>query len=195
MSTLKSLTPSAAQGLVEVVQAVTPDAAGATRPFGVQDVGDGDLTWTDAAGTRHSLKDGWFGAAPAGMALLWFAVAPPSPEWWVATGQAINAATYPICAALYGTNLPNFADRYLVGASGSKSVKTTGGSSTITVAQMPPHSHAIKNSGTNMGAAGDNVGEELLGTSTSRGWRTGPDGGGEPYWPPYLAVNLIIKMG
>lgn len=195
MSTLKSLTPPAAQGLVEVVQAVTPPSSGATGPFGVKDLGDGDLTWTDSAGTRHSLKDGWFGAAPAGMSLLWFAVNPPSSEWWVATGQAINASLYPICAALYGTNLPNFANRYLVGASDTKSVKTAGGSSTITVDQMPPHSHAIKNSGTNIGAAGDDMGEELLGTSTSRGWRTEPDGGGQPYWPPYLAVNLIIKMG
>ena len=195
MTVRRSLTPPTTRGFAEVVREVVPPSAGATGPFGAQDLGAGDLTWTDAVGTAHSLKDGWFSAAPAGLALLWFAVNPPSPEWWVATGQAINPALYPVCAAMYGTNLPSFADRYLVGASGSRSVRTTGGSEYISVAQLPPHSHGVRNSATDIGQSGTNMGAELLGSSTSRGWRTTDEGGGSGYWPRYLAVNLIIRMG
>lgn len=195
MSTLKSLTPPAAQGLVEVVQAVTPPAAGATRPFGVQDVGDGDLTWTDTAGTRHSLKDGWFGEAPAGMALLWFAPAVPSLEWWFAAGQSIDAGLYPVCASIYGVALPDARDRYLLGARGGvRPVGTTGGSPKITEPQLPAHAHLAA------------VYRESLytGSRESGGWFSGdavdvadtePTGDGQDYWPPYLAVNLIVKMG
>lgn len=151
----------------------------------------------------------------------WLAGAPPTTTmpWWQATapdgwafmqGQAINAGTYPTCAAIFGANLPDARDRFFVGASGSKSVRSSGGSSTISTGNLPAHSHSIPdhdhsvgNSGSNIGASGSVVGEEFLGSSTSRGWRTGSGGGGNTgnagsgsaYWQPYIAVNWIVRMG
>ena len=138
MAVRKSLTPPAGEGLVEVVQRAAPPATPPTGPFGRQDLGDGDLTWTDSQGVTHSIRDGWFGLAPAGMSLLWFGAAVPAPDWWFAAGQSINASTYPVCAGIFGTNLPNFTDKYLIGASaGTKPVKSSGGSSNGT---SPPPS-------------------------------------------------------
>ena len=195
MAVRTSLTPDAARGLVDVVKIAAPPAQSATAPFGTQDLGAGDLTWTDSQGTTHSLRDGWFGAAPAGMALLWFGQSAPSPEWWWAAGQAINAATYPVCAQIFGTNLPDFRNRYLVGAQGGvKPVGSTGGSAKITVDQMPAHTHGSV----------ARYRESVYADAGDGGWfsgdavdvaRTGSTGGGQNYWPPYLAVNLIIKMG
>ena len=147
---------------------------------------------------------------PPGMVVPWFASSPPSADWWFMQGQAINAGTYPTCAAIFGANLPDARDRFFVGASGSKSVRSSGGSSTISTGNLPAHSHSIPdhdhsvgNSGSNIGASGSVVGEEFLGSSTSRGWRTGSGGGGNTgnagsgsaYWQPYIAVNWIVRMG
>lgn len=90
MSTLKSLTPSAAQGLVEVVQAVTPDAAGATRPFGTADMGtSGDLTWTELS-VKHSLRDD-INATLAGVA----------DTGWVAHGATLASGVTVLLPIVY----------------------------------------------------------------------------------------------
>ena len=195
MAVRKSLTPPAGEGLVEVVQLAAPPATPPTGPFGRQDLGDGDLTWTDSQGVKHSIQGGWFGIAPAGMALLWFGSVVPAPEWWFAAGQSIDAGLYPVCASIYGVALPDARDRYLLGARGGvRPVGTTGGSPKITESQLPAHAHlaAIYRESLYTGSRG------------SGGWFSGdavdvadtaPTGGGQDYWPPYLAVNLIIKMG
>ena len=195
MAVRESLTPDAARGLVDVVKITAPPAQSATAPFGTQDLGGGDLTWTDSQGVTHSLRDGWFGAAPAGMALLWFGQSVPSPEWWWAAGQAINAATYPVCAQIFGTNLPDFRNRYLVGAQGGvKPVGSTGGSAKITVAQMPAHAHLAAIYRESMHTGSEESGGWFSGDAVDIA-DTEPTGGGQNYWPPYLAVNLIVKMG
>ena len=195
MAVRKSLTPPAGEGLVEVVQRAAPPATPPTGPFGQQNLENSDLTWTDSQGVAHSIRDGWFGIAPAGMALLWFGSVVPDPGWWFAAGQAINAGTYPVCAGIYGTNLPNFTDRYLVGASGgSKPVKSTGGSSTISEAQLPAHRHGAATYKGSRYTGSVNSGGYFSGDSVNVA-DTDPTGGGQAYWPPYLAVNLIVKMG
>ena len=197
MAVRKSLTPPAGEGLVEVVQLAAPPATPPTGPFGRQDLGDGDLTWTDSQGIKHSIQGGWFGIAPAGIALLWFGSVVPDPGWWFAAGQAINAGTYPVCAGIYGTNLPNFTDRYLIGASGgTKPVRSTGGSSKITYGQMPEHTHGgVTKHRASRYTGPQDSGGWFSGDAINAGQQTDSAGSGQDYWPPYLAVNLIIKMG
>jgi len=132
---------------------------------------------------------------PVGGTILWWSDQIPA-GWAKCDGSTFDTAAYPVVAALLGSGtLPDLRDRFPVGASSAKSVRSAGGSTAITVDNMPPHSHAIKNSSTAIAAAGSNLGEELLGTSTSRGWRTEPDGGGSAYWQPYRAGHWIIRMG
>ena len=58
MVSYRSLTPSVREALIEAVRKITPPSAGATRPHGVEDLGDGDTTWTDATtGEERSVKD------------------------------------------------------------------------------------------------------------------------------------------
>lgn len=138
---------------------------------------------------------GWWEAAPATLCLPWLGAVSPSEYWILAQGQAINSSTDPLCAAAFGSYFPDPRNRHLLGASSSRSVRSTGGSATITTAQMPAHDHSVGNQASNVAASGTAIGEELLGASTSRGWRTGSTGGGQEYWAPYLAINLIIRRG
>lgn len=58
MVSYRSLTPSVREALIEAVRKITPPSAGATRPHGVEDLGDGDTTWTDVTtGEERSVKD------------------------------------------------------------------------------------------------------------------------------------------
>ena len=83
---------------------------------------------------------------------------------------------------------------YLGASGGSKPVKTTGGSPTISEAQLPAHRHlaAIYRESLYTGSMGS--GGYFSGDAVNIA-DTDPTGGGQAYWPPYLAVNLIIKMG
>lgn len=133
---------------------------------------------------------------PVGGIVMWAsATAPAGGMWGICNGASFSGTTYAALAAvLGGTTLPDLRDRFPRGASGSAAVKSTGGSTTITESNMPSHSHSIGNSATNIGGAGTTVGEELLGSSTSRGWETGTAGSGSAYWQPYYAINYIIRM-
>lgn len=171
-----------------------------TDPTGRVQAGDKvDVAETANSGTvvgiwREAGAD-WWELAPAGLMLPWMAAAVPSASWVIAQGQAINAGTDPVCAALYGSYLPDLRDRLLLGASSSRPVKSTGGSPKIAVTQLPAHDHSMGNQPSNLAAGGTVLGEELMGTSTSRGWRTGSTGGGQDYWPPYTALHFIVRRG
>lgn len=143
---------------------------------------------------REAAQSAW-DALPPAMVLPWGIAAAPTAGWWLMQGQAVDPALYPVVAAVWGNPLPDARDRFLLGASGSHGVRTTGGSSSIATDQLPAHDHPVLNSATNIVAAGTGIGEEVLGASTSRGWRTGTAGSGAAYWPRYLAVNWIVRMG
>lgn len=93
------------------------------------------------------------------------------PAGWLACdGSSFDPDTYPELAALLGaTTLPNFADRFPMGA-GSKFVRTTGGSSTVNLdmGHIPAHQHGPGTLQTN--SAGAHVHELNYSASTASNW-------------------------
>ena len=89
------------------------------------------------------------------------------------------------------------------GASGTRSSTISTSNLPAHTHSIPSHSHAVLNSGSNIAASGTALGQELLGSSSSRGWRTesggsgdtGSVGSGSDYRPKYIAVHLIVRMG
>ena len=73
------------------------------------------------------------------------AVSIPSKTWVPPVGMIITTGSSTSPAALYeGTSWMQIKDRFLIGAGGSYSLGSTGGSAThtLTVAEMPAHGHS-----------------------------------------------------
>ncbi|WP_372733616.1 phage tail protein [Nocardioides sp.] len=77
---------------------------------------------------------------PVGELTNWIGDEADCPAGWlICDGSSFDAGTYPKLAALLGgTTLPNFTDRFLIGA-GSKALLTTGGNVT--------HTHSLSDAG------------------------------------------------
>ena len=120
-------------------------------------------------------------ALPSGVIVLWSGSTSSIPSGWV------------ICD---GTNsTPDLRDRFVVGAGSSYSVGNTGGadSVTLTVSQIPSHSHTLTSGKANYGGSGTyNAwdGNQLLQTVTTNS--TG-GGGSHENRPPYYALAYIMK--
>lgn len=72
------------------------------------------------------------------------------PEGWLTLdGSAISQADDPNLFAIYGSVLPDMRGRMALGADMTHTVGMTGGVETVTmtVAQMPPHSHDVVDPG------------------------------------------------
>ncbi len=69
------------------------------------------------------------------------AVAPAG--WLLCDGSAFSSTTYPALYALLNNTafVPDLRDRFVVGASATKTIRTTGGSATIGLNNLPAHSH------------------------------------------------------
>lgn len=173
-----------------------PELDEVSRLAGIVEALNARIETTDVE-LKRLRGQGWFAAAPPATALLWWGATVPDPGWWFAAGQAVDAGLYPVCASVYGSWLPDLRNRFLVGAQGGvRPVMSAGGSEYITYQQMPAHTH---------GGVAKYRESKYVGEIESGGWfsgdainsaqQTDSAGGGEPYWPRYLAVNMIIKMG
>ncbi|QOT19902.1 hypothetical protein HMI59_24080 (plasmid) [Paenarthrobacter sp. YJN-5] len=156
--------------------------------------------------------DGPSGGVPVGFLGQWPTATPPA-GWLICNGGTFSATDYPdLNAVLGGNTLPDFRDRSPVGASGTKSVTTTGGAAsiTLTTSQMPSHVHAHPHNH----ATGMAIGTIREGTSastpsimypTAGGTNTGPEsptntnsagsGSSVNVQNPYFTVNFIIYAG
>jgi microcystin-dependent protein len=141
---------------------------------------------------------------------MWTGDTPPD-GWLIANGQAINRTQYADLFSVVGTkygagdgtttfNLPNLSGKFPLGASSGHALATTGGQEqvTLTVAQMPSHSHSFDYNRMSVG----------YGTGAAMGFPYGfglahwPDdstssvGNGQPHnnMPPYLTINYIIRV-
>ena len=79
---------------------------------------------------------------PTGSIIAYAGASAPN-GWLVCDGTAFSSATYPALYAVLGNVavLPNLTDRFIVGKSGTKAIRTTGGSETITEPNLPVHTH------------------------------------------------------
>lgn len=79
---------------------------------------------------------------PIGEVTMFYGSSIPA-GWLKCDGSTFSSTTYPDLAALLGgTTLPNFTDRFPIGA-GTKALGTSGGAATrvLTSANLPPHAH------------------------------------------------------
>ena len=154
---------SDAIGLLELSATGVPDSTKFLR---------GDNSWATVVGV------------PSGVIALWSGATNAIPSGWV------------ICNGSNST--PDLRDRFVVGAGSSYAVGATGGSTTtgahtLTIAQMPAHTHSYthKTGGPN----GDDNAHQI-GVLTNA--TTGSTGGGGSHThanslPPYYALAYIMK--
>lgn len=147
---------------------------------------------------------------PVGTIIMWAGTSVPT-GWLKCDGSTFVQATYPALYANLGnsTTLPNLQDRFPIGTSGTKAVKTTGGAATITqtTAQMPSHTHEhphTHQTGMAIGIITEGSGTQPNimyptggGTSTSQpsDAETDPTGGGNSMniLNPYYSLNFLIR--
>lgn len=149
----------------------------------------------------------------------------PPDGWLMLDGSTFDAGTYPeLAAALGGNTLPDFRDRFPIGAGGAVGLFGTGGaaSTTLSIAQIPSHTHGITDPGHTHGitdpghdhaaleasalgsgglpggTAGGRTSTEATGISIDRattGLSVDATGGGQPVdiLPPFVGINWMIK--
>jgi microcystin-dependent protein len=150
--------------------------------------------------------------ALVGAPIPWLVSAIPS-GYLEFNGQAITQAVYPQLYALFGGNLPDLRDKFLLGASGTYGVGTTGGevNHILNTTEMPSHTH-VQNSHfhTDIGAfvnlqpsiSGGNTlgygigaaGVQAVAAATPTNQNAG-GGGAHNNMPPYRAVRWITVAG
>lgn len=131
-----------------------------------------------------------------------------------ADGSTINPATWPDLAAYAATagwetdsgtgwyKTPNLQGCFLLPSSSEYAVNTTGGEKehTLTVQEMPAHTHQITNKGGNVNSepswwAMSTMDNAAAPDSYPTGINTGSTGGGQPHnnMPPYYVVTAQIR--
>ncbi len=164
-------------------------------------------------------------AMPAGTLVMFAGTSAPT-GYLIANGQAVSRTTYADLFAVIGTtygagdgastfNLPDLADRFPLGV-GSNALGTTGGSAThtLTVDEMPSHTHSITDPGhthnyrigkddgnlsnlTGQFPPGDGDTDDyaIATSSATTGITVNSAGGGSAFsiMNPYVAMNYIIK--
>lgn len=156
--------------------------------------------------------------SPTGMITAFGAATPPS-GWVICDGSAISRTTFQALFAVIGItygggdgsttfNLPNLRGRVILGVSGSHAIGSTGGAESVTlsVGQLPSHSHTVNDPGhthtattpTSTNTAGAAAGSAVAGNtgSATTGITLGNTGSGDavPTISPYVSIPYIIKL-
>lgn len=120
-------------------------------------------------------------AIPVGGIIMWSGSIDSIPAGWA------------LCDGRNGT--PDLRDRFIVGAGREYSVGDTGGAKevTLTVDQIPPHSHTYRGNTSTQPGRGpvSGAGHPLFGNMD-----TSQTGGGQPHEnrPPYYALAYIMRV-
>ncbi|MEM1122421.1 MAG: tail fiber protein, partial [Bacteroidota bacterium] len=142
---------------------------------------------------------------PVGTIQMWPTETPPN-GWLICDGSSFSASTYSeLNAVLGGNNLPDFRGRFPLGQySNGDSANLSGltrrnigdkdgaETHTISINEMPSHSHSITFGERSKGGGGNNVTDLDL---TGKTETTSSVGGGQAHnnMPPFYTINFIIK--
>ena len=132
---------------------------------------------------------------PTGTITMYGGNSAPS-GWQICNGGSASTSAL---QSIVGSNVPDLRDRFIVGAHGSYSINTRGGTNavTLTTAQIPAHDHDIY-----VGTSGGSGGGFVSDRDSEAAGGNGPDtvsiqntGGGQSHEnrPPYHALIFIIK--
>jgi hypothetical protein len=139
---------------------------------------------------------------PIGGILLWPTNTPPF-GFFVCDGVTQLIANYPALFAVLGTayggngtttfGLPNFVGNFPLG--NSTGAGTTGGTSSISVANLPSHTHPPASGAVGFISGGSGYASASVnpGSGYTEPTVTGPTGSGVAYWPPYIEMLYIIR--
>jgi microcystin-dependent protein len=163
------------------VHGVTGDLVGTTGAQELEDKtidGNKNTLSNIAQSSVTDLTTNLAAIAPVGSILMWPTGSAPA-GWLICNGSTFNAATYPELNTLLGGNtLPDLRDRVPVGVSGTKAVKSTGGSAAVTLSSgnLPSHTHTF--SGTSSAAGGHSHSmNSLMKTNNAAGSGASDNGG------------------
>jgi microcystin-dependent protein len=171
-------------------------------------IADGTIAALDIAAAALKLL------CPVGTIVAYGGAAAPT-GWLLCDGSSISAS-YAELRALVGTSTPDMKGRFPIGDNASLTLLGTGGSATISEANLPSHTHAMKShthtvSGVTIYDSGSSGNWGVLATNQTgninafiQTTATSPTGGpndntsnatgsGTDYYPPYYVVNYIIK--
>ena len=164
------------------------EIAGAVVAGSVQTSGDvsvgGNLT---VSGTISGC-----GTVPVGGIILWNGTADDVPDGWaLCNGQVKN-----------GLATPNLCDRFVVGAGGEYKPNATGGAKevTLTVDQMPAHTHDYKFTGADLNGSWKDHNyfycqkNEYSGNDNKKTTESAGGGRAHENRPPYYALCYIMRV-
>ena len=143
--------------------------------------GSNNMVLTDGNGNLSSIQ------FPKGMIMIWTEGLNNIPEGWG------------LCDGNNGT--PDLRGKFLLGVtptsdvSSFRTLKATGGSSKISVNQLPAHTHNVGFPAPNLepGRAGGMI--DSAGTwNPNSPIASKPTGSGEDYYPPFVTVAYIMKL-
>lgn len=153
---------------------------------GVAFDGTADITITQINGKDIVTVDQLSAAVPVGSIVMWSGSIASIPAKWV------------LCNGLNGT--PNLTNRFVLGAGNTYAVGATGGEAThtLTVNEMPSHSHTVEAGGSTNNDSNytlfpwlATILDACLGNKT-----TSTVGGNQPHnnMPPYYALAYIMRI-
>jgi hypothetical protein len=136
---------------------------------------------------------------PVGAPIAWLTSTAPA-GFVMMDGSAIDADEHPKLAAVYGSNLPDLRDKFLLGAGTLAALNATGGAATasLVAANNGPHTHSVPINVVG-GASGSlpSLWPNSDGGGGVQSYGTTSSGSGTPFsiLNPYRAVNWICAAG
>lgn len=158
------------------------------------------------ASTKSDLEASILKAVPIGTIVMWATNTPPE-GWLLCNGKEVSRAAYAELFKVLGTSvgaagsssfkIPDLSGRFPLGTSNTHNLHSTGGEEahTLTIDEIPPHSHSIGGNIVQRGSGSDAFRELAGAYPGGSNADSNNNGGGQPHnnMPPFYGINFIIR--